>query len=67
MRTTIELPARVLREAMRHTKARTRTEAVGRALADFNRRQRLSKLAARLGTFENVMTRDELRRMREAG
>jgi len=50
---------------MRHTKARTKTEAVSRAVAEFNRRERMAKLADKLGTFKDMMTRADLRKMRE--
>lgn len=36
------------------------------AVLDFNRRKRLEKLVQQLGTFEDVMTPEELRRVREA-
>jgi hypothetical protein len=65
MKTTIDLPEKELLEAMRHTKAKTKTEAVSLAVADFNRRQRLGVLAGKLGTFKELMTRADLRRMRE--
>lgn len=65
MKTTVDLPESDLREAMRHTGAKTKTDAVARAVADFNRRQRLAKLADKLGTFKDFMTRDDLRKMRE--
>lgn len=65
MKTTIDLPEKELLEAMRHTKAKTKTEAVSLAVADFNRRQRLGALAGKLGTFKDLMTRAELRKMRE--
>jgi len=65
MKTTVDLPEEDLKEAMRHSGAKTKTEAVARAVADFNRRQRLAKLADKLGTFKDFMTRDDLRKMRE--
>ena len=65
MKTTVDLPENELAEAMRHTKARTKTEAISLAVADFNRRQRLAKLADKLGTFKEMMTRADLRKMRE--
>lgn len=64
MKTTVDLPEKELAEAMRHTGAKTKTEAVSRAVADFNRRQRLGRLADRLGTCSQVMSQDELVRMR---
>lgn len=65
MKTTIDIPESDLAEAMRHTKAQTKTEAVSLAVADFNRRQRLAKLAGKLGTFKDMMTRSDLMKMRE--
>lgn len=51
---------------MQHTQAKTKTEAVSLAVADYNRRQRLAKLADRLGTFKDMMTRADLKKLREA-
>jgi Arc/MetJ family transcription regulator len=65
MKTTIDITEKELREAMRHTGAKTKKQAVVTAIADFNRRKRVEKLIAKFGTFENVMTQEELRRMRE--
>lgn len=65
MKTTIDIPDQELREVMRHTGARTKREAVVTAIAEFNRRQRARELVARFGTFDDFMTQEELRRMRE--
>lgn len=65
MKTTVDIPEKVLQEAMSHTRARTKQEAVVSALVDFNRRKRLEKLVGKLGTFEEVITRKELSRLRE--
>lgn len=65
MKTTVDLPEEELAEAMRHTKAKTKTEAVSLAVAEYNRRQRLAKLADKLGTFQDMMTRADLKKMRE--
>ena len=51
---------------MSHTRARTKREAIVTAVVDFNRRKRLEKLVEKFGTFEDVMTQEDLRRMREA-
>ena len=66
MKTTIDLPENELAEAMLHTKAKTKTEAVSMAVAEYNRRQRLAKLADKMGTFKEMMTRTDLKKMREA-
>ena len=65
MKTTVDIPEDELREAIRHTGARTKREAVVIALSELNRRRRLQKLAEKFGTLDGFMTQEELRRMRE--
>ena len=65
MKTTIDIPEKELRDAMRYTGARNKREAVVTALIDFNRRQRLQRLSEQFGTFDDFMTPEELQRMRE--
>jgi Arc/MetJ family transcription regulator len=65
MKTTVDIPENDLAEAMRHAKTKTKTEAVAKAVADFNRWHRMAKLADKLGTFKDFMTREDLRKMRE--
>jgi hypothetical protein len=65
MKTTVDIPENELPEAMRHTGAKTKREAVVTALAEFNRRRRLERLAASFGTLDEFMTQEELGRMRE--
>jgi hypothetical protein len=66
VKTTVDLPEHELAEAMRHSRARTKTEPVCLAVADYNRRQRLGRLSRKLGTFEDMFTRADLRQMRES-
>jgi len=65
MKTTIDIPEKELREAIRLTGAKTKREAVVIALSEFNRRRRLQKLVDKFGTLDGFMTQEELRRMRE--
>ena len=65
MKTTIDIPEKDLKEVMQFTGAKTKGDAIGVAVTDFNRRKRLEKLASMLGTFEDFMTLDELNKMRE--
>jgi Arc/MetJ family transcription regulator len=67
MKTTIDIPEEVLEEVIRHTQARTKRDAVVTAISDFNQRKRLERLAEQLGTFENVVSLEELLRLREIG
>jgi len=64
MKTTVDIPDLQLAEAMRHTGATTKREAIVTAISDFNRRRRLAKLVERLGTFEHFLTPEELERLR---
>ena len=64
MKTTVDIPENELQEALRHTRAKTKREAIVTAIVDFNRRRRLAKLVRRLGTFEHFMTNEELERLR---
>ena len=59
IKTTIDIPADALAEAMRFTGASTKREAVLQALADFNRRKRVEALAATFGAW-NIVTNDEV-------
>ncbi|MEP6955473.1 MAG: type II toxin-antitoxin system VapB family antitoxin [Chthoniobacterales bacterium] len=65
MKTTIDIPEKVLREAMRFTKAKTKRDGVVKALEEFNRRQRMAGLVKYLGTFESLMTNDEIEALDE--
>lgn len=65
MKTTIDIPDKELQEAIRHTGAKTKKEAVVKALEDFNRRHRLARLAGMLGTCEDFISQDDLKTMRE--
>jgi Arc/MetJ family transcription regulator len=65
MKTTIDIPDRELKEAIKYTRAKTKRDAVVQALKDFNRRRRLSELARMLGTFKDFMTQEDLKVIRE--
>ena len=64
MKTTINIPEKLLAEAMKATGATTKRDAVLRALEDFNRRARLRKLTERLGRSETFMSPEELQTLR---
>lgn len=64
MKTTIDIPDDLLQEAIRHSGAKTKKEAVVTAVADYNRRRRMTALTRHLGSCRNLMTLAQLRRMR---
>ena len=65
MKTTADIPAEELEELMRYTGARTKREAIVTAIREFIRRKRLEKLADQFGTFDGIMSLEELLRLRE--
>jgi Arc/MetJ family transcription regulator len=65
MKTTIDIPEKELRDAMRFTGATTKREAVVTALRDFNRRRRMAALAKHFGTSGTFMTHAELMKLRQ--
>lgn len=65
MKTTIDIPKEELEELIRQTKAKTKKEAVIKAIREYNRRQRLARVAQILGTFEDFISPEELQRMRK--
>ena len=66
MKTTVDIPDDLLMDAMKFTKATTKRDAVVTALADYNRRQRMTLLTKHLGTCSELITPDELKTMRES-
>ena len=66
MKTTIDIPEKALKEAIRHTGAKTKRDAIVTAVEEFNRHRRLEELAERLhGSCPGFMSQEDLRRMRE--
>ena len=67
MKTTVDIPNSELEDAIRFTRARTKREAIVTAIVDFNRRRRMAELARRAGSCAELMTADELQRLRRRG
>lgn len=59
MKTTIDIPDVALADAMRFTGAKTKREAVVKALESYNRQQRVQDLVASFGTWD-IATNDEI-------
>ena len=65
MKTTVNIPDEVLRDAMRHTKAKTKREAIVTALEEMNRRHNQAELLKYTGKFESLMANEEIEAMEE--
>ena len=67
MKTTIDIPDGMLEELLSNTAARTKREAILTAIADYNRKIKIASLADVVGTFEDLVTNDELDKSRDSG
>ena len=67
MKTTIDIPEKELRDALRFSGEKTKRGAIAAAVADYNRRQRMAALARHLGTCKDLMTVEELVELRKSG
>ena len=65
MRTTLDLPEKLVEDAQRLGYTRTKREAVVAALEEFVRAKRRAELIATLGTMRINLTHEDLRAMRE--
>lgn len=59
MKTTIDIPEKELKDAMRFTKAKTKREAVNAAIAEFNRQRRVEAVVKTFGTWD-IATNEEI-------
>ena len=65
MKTTVDIPDKTLKDAVKFSKAKTKRAAILTALNEYNRRQRVEKLIKKFGTMDGIMTQEQLRKMRE--
>jgi len=67
MKTTVDIPKEMLEDLIRNTSAKTKKDAILTAIGEYNYRKQSADLTRILGTFSEVMDRDELERMRRDG
>ena len=60
MKTTIDIPDEALADAMRFTGAKTKREAVVKALEEFNHRNRADEFMRHFGAIPDFPTNDEI-------
>lgn len=60
MKTTVDIPERVLTDALRFTKANTKREAIVTAMEDYNRRKRMAELIKYSGTSHTLLSNDAI-------
>ena len=67
MKTTVDIPEKELRDALKFSGENTKRGAIVAAVSDYNRRQRMAALARHLGTCRDLMTVEELVKLRKSG
>ena len=63
MKTTVDIPDKELRDAMRFTRAKTKRAAIVTAIEDFNRRKRMGDLTRHSGTSKTLMSHEEMKKL----
>jgi hypothetical protein len=67
MKTTIDIPEKALKDAMRFAGTKVKRKAILAAVEEFNAHHRMAALTRHLGTCKDLMSADELKRMRAEG
>ncbi len=65
MKTTIDIPDKLLKSVVKHSKAKTKREAVLTAMQEYDRRRRLRRVSGLLGNSDTFMTLSELAALRK--
>ena len=64
MKTTVDIPEKLLKDAMQYSGATTKRDAVLAALEEYNRRHQQASLIKYLGTLKDFITPEELAEVR---
>lgn len=67
MKTTVDIPDKELKDAMKFTRAKTKREAIVGAIVDFNRRKRMAEIMRHAGTCDDLVTVEEVQNQRRKG
>lgn len=65
MRTTLDLPEDLIEEVQELSKSKTKTEAIILVLSEYKKRRKLELLAEQLGTFDNLISPKELKKLQK--
>ncbi len=63
MKTTVDIPEKELKDALKYAKAKTKRKAIVTALIDYNRRKRMAELVEYSGASETFMSNEALEAM----
>lgn len=66
MKTSLDIPDEELKDVLHFSKAKTKRDAIVTAVKEYNRRHRMAELIKYSGTFEGMMTNEEIEALEEA-
>ena len=67
MKTTVDIPDKMLQELISNTAAHTKREAILTAIEEYNQKRRIALLADLVGTFNQFVSSGELAASRGTG
>lgn len=65
MKTTIDIPDRIMEEAASYANVKTKREVILAALEEYNHKRRVENVMKMFGTFKTMMTNDEIEALEE--
>lgn len=65
MKTTVDIPDKMLEEALQHSHASSHAEALLAALTEYNRRHRAAEAKKTVGKVKSVSTDDKIEALKE--
>jgi hypothetical protein len=65
MKTTVDIPDKILKEVIFYSRAKTLKSAIITAMEEYIRLRKSEKIAEQLGQFDNFFSASDLKKMRE--
>ncbi|MBP7280083.1 MAG: type II toxin-antitoxin system VapB family antitoxin [Leptospiraceae bacterium] len=64
MKTTIDIPEKILSEVLLYSKMKSKKDAIITAMEEYVQKKKMEKFASKLGTLENLISNSELQKLR---
>ena len=64
MKTTIDIPEKILSEVLLYSKMKSKKDAIITAMEEYVQKKKMEKFASKLGTLENLISSAELQKLR---
>jgi|JI9StandDraft_1071089.scaffolds.fasta_scaffold751251_2 hypothetical protein len=64
MKTTIDIPEKILSEVLLYSKMKSKKDAIITAMEEYVQKKKMEKFASKLGTLENLISNSELQKLK---